>query len=131
MLSLNSRIQPLSSSSSHRRRTNNPNPHRTVAKMATSGVSAFLSQHDLQAKIEDALNRCVKTKPDEPLSFLVSGSCGAAERGRRAPRAFLEGGQERARRGQPHLHSPPPRPLSARLPSLINRRARRIGQSVG
>lgn len=39
--------------------------------MATSGVSAFLSQHDLQAKIEDALNRCVKSKPDEPLSFLV------------------------------------------------------------
>lgn len=41
------------------------------ATMATSGVSAFLSQHDLQAKIEDALNRCVKSKPDEPLSFLV------------------------------------------------------------
>lgn len=42
-----------------------------ASTMATTGVSAFLSQHDLQAKIEDALNRCVKSKPDEPLSFLV------------------------------------------------------------
>jgi hypothetical protein len=45
------------------------------ATMATTGVSAFLSQHDLQAKIEDALNRCVKSKPDEPLSFLVRFFC--------------------------------------------------------
>lgn len=75
MLTRPNRIHPLAvnrrSPPSRTRSSPLASPTRVAATMATTGVSAFLSQHDLQAKIEDALNRCVKNKPDEPLSFLV------------------------------------------------------------
>jgi hypothetical protein len=59
----------------NKRKTNRTTPVFVVAMASsTQGVSAFLQTHDLQAKIEDALNRVVKAKPDEPLSFLVGHS---------------------------------------------------------
>jgi hypothetical protein len=31
----------------------------------------YLDKHGLQKRTEDVLNLCVKSKPDEPLSFMV------------------------------------------------------------
>ena len=33
----------------------------------------YLDRHELSKKVEDAINATVKSKPDEPLAFLVSG----------------------------------------------------------
>lgn len=34
-------------------------------------VQSYIDKHSLQTKVEDALNACVKAKPDEPLTFMV------------------------------------------------------------
>lgn len=35
----------------------------------------YIDQHSLQKVVEDVLNGCVKTKPDEPLTFMVRDAC--------------------------------------------------------
>ena len=40
-----------------------------VASMA--GVQEYIDKHNLQKKVEDVLNSCVKARPEEPLSFMV------------------------------------------------------------
>jgi enolase len=34
-------------------------------------LQEYIDQHSLQKVVEDVLNGCVKTKPDEPLTFMV------------------------------------------------------------
>ena len=34
-------------------------------------VQSYIDKHSLQTKVEDALNACVKSRPDEPLTFMV------------------------------------------------------------
>ena len=34
-------------------------------------VQAYLDRFGLQAKMEDVINICAKTRPDEPMSFMV------------------------------------------------------------
>ena len=34
-------------------------------------VQEYLEKHELQKKLEDVLNLCVKDKPEEPLEFMV------------------------------------------------------------
>lgn len=36
-----------------------------------ANVQEYIDKHGLQKKVEDVLNVCVKSKPDEPLSFMV------------------------------------------------------------
>jgi hypothetical protein len=36
-------------------------------------VSEYIEKTELAAKVEAAVNEAVKARPDEPLSFLVSG----------------------------------------------------------
>jgi enolase len=43
-------------------------------RAAMSSVQEYLEKHQLQKKVEDALNAAVKAKPDEPMAFLVRGS---------------------------------------------------------
>lgn len=38
---------------------------------ATSGVQEYIDKFGLQTTVESVLNSCVKSKPDEPLSFMV------------------------------------------------------------
>jgi len=35
-------------------------------------VQEYLEKHDLSKRVESVINACVKAKPDEPLSFMVS-----------------------------------------------------------
>jgi len=44
--------------------------NRTKKKMS---VSEYIEKTELAAKVEAAVNEAVKARPDEPLSFLVSG----------------------------------------------------------
>lgn len=37
-------------------------------------VSEYIEKHNLEKKVEEVLNLCVKEKPEEPLSFMVGGS---------------------------------------------------------
>ncbi|GAX74677.1 hypothetical protein CEUSTIGMA_g2125.t1 [Chlamydomonas eustigma] len=37
----------------------------------SEAVQSYIDKHSLQAKVEDVLNACVKTKPDEPMSFMA------------------------------------------------------------
>lgn len=39
--------------------------------MSTPGVQEYIDQHSLQKVVEDVLNGCVKSKPDEPLTFMA------------------------------------------------------------
>jgi hypothetical protein len=34
-------------------------------------LQEYIDQHSLQKVVEDVLNGCVKSKPDEPLTFMV------------------------------------------------------------
>lgn len=36
-----------------------------------AGVQEYLDKHGLQKKVEDVLNMAVKSRPEEPLSFMV------------------------------------------------------------
>lgn len=36
-------------------------------------LQEYIDTHSLQKVVEDVLNGCVKTKPDDPLSFMVRG----------------------------------------------------------
>lgn len=38
---------------------------------ATSGVQEYIDKFGLQTTVETVLNACVKSKPEEPLSFMV------------------------------------------------------------
>lgn len=40
---------------------------------ALAVLQEYIDQHSLQKVVEDVLNGCVKTKPDEPLTFMVRG----------------------------------------------------------
>lgn len=37
-------------------------------------VQEYIDKHDLSKKVEELINATVKAKPDEPLSFMVSGT---------------------------------------------------------
>ena len=34
-------------------------------------VQEYIEKHELSKRVEEVINACVKTKPDEPLSFMV------------------------------------------------------------
>jgi hypothetical protein len=42
-----------------------------LAQCAFPRLQEYIDQHSLQKVVEDVLNGCVKTKPEEPLSFMV------------------------------------------------------------
>lgn len=42
-----------------------------VCQSSSTGTKQYLSQHDLQSKIEVALNATLAGRPDEPLAVLV------------------------------------------------------------
>lgn len=42
--------------------------------MSQLNVQEYIDKHQLQKKVEDVLNICVKSKPDEPLSYMVCPS---------------------------------------------------------
>lgn len=44
-----------------------PQPVETMAQ-----VGEYIEKHNLQKKVEDALNACVKSAAEDPLSFIVS-----------------------------------------------------------
>lgn len=46
---------------------------RSLAAMAQADVQSYIETHGLQKTVEDVLNGTVKSKPDEPLSFMVRG----------------------------------------------------------
>jgi hypothetical protein len=39
----------------------------------SSSVQEYIDKHDLSKKVEEAINSTVKSKPEEPLAFLVRG----------------------------------------------------------
>jgi len=53
-----------------RRPSHFPRAH-AVLLLALPEMQEYIDQHSLQKVVEDVLNGCVKTKPDEPLSFMV------------------------------------------------------------
>jgi hypothetical protein len=48
-----------------------PGHARLTRQCAFARLQEYIDQHSLQKVVEDVLNGCVKTKPDEPLSFMV------------------------------------------------------------
>lgn len=44
---------------------------RPFIRAMSETVQSYIDKHALQAKVEDALNACVKAKPEEPLTFMV------------------------------------------------------------
>ena len=36
-------------------------------------VQEYIDKHELSRKVEEVINLCVKAKPDEPMSYMVSG----------------------------------------------------------
>lgn len=45
--------------------------HMPYAPPPSARAQEYIDQHSLQKVVEDVLNGCVKTKPDEPLTFMV------------------------------------------------------------
>ena len=37
----------------------------------TGNVQEYIDKHNLQKRVEDVLNACVKAKPEEPMSYMV------------------------------------------------------------
>jgi len=44
-----------------------------------AGVQEYIDKHNLQKKVEDVLNSCVKARPEEPLSFMAKELLGSTE----------------------------------------------------
>ncbi len=50
---------------------------RTISRKASSRVASmsvqeYIDKHDLSKKVEEVINACVKAKPEEPISYMVS-----------------------------------------------------------
>lgn len=43
-------------------------------------VQEYIEANNLQSKVEQALNNCVKAKPEDPMSFMVSAACSHVHR---------------------------------------------------
>ncbi len=49
-----------------------------VTKMSVETVQGYIDKHSLQKTVEDVLNACVKSKPEEPLTFMASAETSSA-----------------------------------------------------
>jgi enolase len=41
----------------------------------SENVQSYIDKHNLQKKVEDVLNSTVKSKPEEPMTYMVRGCC--------------------------------------------------------
>jgi len=42
------------------------------SRVASMSVQEYIDKHDLSKKVEEVINACVKAKPGEPISYMVS-----------------------------------------------------------
>ena len=78
---------------------------------ASMSVQEYIDKHDLSKKVEEVINACVKAKPEEPISFMVSQIS--------YRRIFISGVFRAVRRSDVHMHTIGCRLSSSRDPRLL------------